>query len=75
MRTRDGMKVGEAKGRLRGKQPKLKRNQARHWLGSCTTSASTPTPNWPNFSASEGPQSTEFCGACDLPRPERLFDT
>ena len=30
MRTRDGEKV--AKGRLRGKQPKLKPNQAKHLL-------------------------------------------
>jgi DNA invertase Pin-like site-specific DNA recombinase len=32
MRTREGMKVAKAKGRLRGKQPKLKPNQARHLL-------------------------------------------
>jgi DNA invertase Pin-like site-specific DNA recombinase len=30
MRTREGMQVARAKGRLRGKQPKLKPNQARH---------------------------------------------
>jgi len=32
MRTREGMKVVRAKGRLRGKQPKLKPNQAKHLL-------------------------------------------
>ena len=32
MRTREGMKVAKAKGRLRGKQPKLKPNQATHLL-------------------------------------------
>jgi DNA invertase Pin-like site-specific DNA recombinase len=31
-RTREGMKVAKAKGRLRGKQPKLNRIQARHLL-------------------------------------------
>ena len=30
MRTREGMKVAKAKGRLRGKQPKLTKNQVRH---------------------------------------------
>ncbi len=30
MRTREGMQVARAKGRLKGKQPKLKPNQARH---------------------------------------------
>jgi DNA invertase Pin-like site-specific DNA recombinase len=32
MRTREGMKVAKAKGRLRGKQPKLTVNQAKHLL-------------------------------------------
>ena len=32
MRTREGMKVAKAKGRLRGKQPKLTVNQGRHLL-------------------------------------------
>jgi hypothetical protein len=31
-RTREGMKVAKAHGRLRGKQPKLKPNQAKHLL-------------------------------------------
>ncbi len=42
MRTREGMKVAQAKGHLRGKQPKLKLSQARHLvelydLGSYST--------------------------------------
>jgi DNA invertase Pin-like site-specific DNA recombinase len=32
LRTREGMKVAKAKGRLLGKQPKLKPNQAKHLL-------------------------------------------
>ena len=32
LRTREGMQVAKAKGRLRGKQPKLKPNQAKHLL-------------------------------------------
>jgi DNA invertase Pin-like site-specific DNA recombinase len=32
MRTREGMKVARAKDRLRGKQPKLKPNRAKHLL-------------------------------------------
>jgi DNA invertase Pin-like site-specific DNA recombinase len=32
LRTREGMKVAKAKGRLRGKKPKLKPNQAKHLL-------------------------------------------
>jgi hypothetical protein len=32
LRTREGMKVAEANGRLRGKQPKLRPNQAKHLL-------------------------------------------
>ena len=32
LRTREGMKVARAKGRLRGKQPKLEPAQARHLL-------------------------------------------
>jgi hypothetical protein len=34
LRTRDGMKVAKAKGRLRGKQPTLKPNQTKHLLES-----------------------------------------
>ena len=43
MRTREGMKVAKAKGRLRGKQPKLKPAQEAHlvelWRAGTHTSA------------------------------------
>ena len=43
MRTREGMKVAKAKGRLRGKQPKLKPAQEAHlvelWRAGNHTSA------------------------------------
>jgi hypothetical protein len=45
LRTPEGMKVAKAKGRLRGKQPKLKPNQAKHLLD-------TPKVSSPNSSAS-----------------------
>jgi DNA invertase Pin-like site-specific DNA recombinase len=32
LRTREGMKIAKAKGRLRGRQAKLKPNQAKHLL-------------------------------------------
>ena len=57
LRTREGMKVAKAKGRLRGKQPKLKPNQAKHLL-ELHDSAPTPKPNWQNSSASADPRST-----------------
>lgn len=53
MRTREGMKVAKAKGRLRGKQPKLTVNQGRH-LSSSATPAPTALPKWPSCSASAG---------------------
>ena len=34
LRTREGMNVAKAKGRLRGKQPKLKPNQAKAPTGA-----------------------------------------
>ena len=49
MRTRKGMQVAKAKGRLRGKQPKLKPNQAKHLLelhdlGTCTQAGRQGSP-------------------------------
>jgi putative transposase len=41
-RTREGMKVAKAKGRLRGKQPKLSPPPRRRTLSSSTAPASTP---------------------------------
>jgi DNA invertase Pin-like site-specific DNA recombinase len=67
MRTREGMKVAKAKGRLRGKQPKLKPNQARHLLelhdlGTYTQAELADSSAW------EGPRSIELWSACDLLR-------
>ena len=56
MRTREGMRVAKAKGRLRGKQPKLKPAQEAH-LGSGER-ASTPVPSSPSCSPSRAPPST-----------------
>ena len=44
MRTREGMKVTKAKGRLRGKQPKLKPRK-RRTSSNCSAPESTPAPN------------------------------
>jgi hypothetical protein len=62
LRTREGMRVAKAKGRLRGKQPKLKPNQAK----SCTTQGTTPKPSLPNFSASGDQRSTAPSTGCGL---------
>ncbi len=43
LRTREGMKVAKAKGRLRGKQPKLTAARRHTWSHSCTA-ASTALP-------------------------------
>ena len=49
MRTREGMKVAKAKGRLRGKQPKLKPAQEAHlvelWHAGTHTSADLAEPS------------------------------
>ena len=57
LRTREGMKVAKAKGRLRGKQPKLNRRQEATWSRWCTA-ASTAQPRWPTCSASAALLST-----------------
>jgi hypothetical protein len=67
MRTREGMKVAKAKGRLRGKQPKLSQTSSRT---SCcfTTKAPTTRPNSPTCSVSHGQPSTELLS---IPRASR----
>jgi putative transposase len=67
MRTREGMKVAKANGRLRGKQPKLKPNRP-SICSSCTTSALTPKPNSLNSSAPDGPPATAPSSECGLRR-------
>lgn len=44
LRTREGMAVAKAKGRLRGKKPKLSPSQEATCL-SCTTPGATPPPS------------------------------
>jgi hypothetical protein len=57
LRTREGMKVASAKGRLRGKQPKLKPSQTKHLL-ELPTQRTTPKPNSPNSSVWGDPRCT-----------------
>ena len=64
LRTREGMKVAKAKGRLRGKQPKLKPNQAKHLLELHELGTYTK-PSWPNSSASADPRYTGPSSGCD----------
>jgi hypothetical protein len=64
LRTREGMKVAKAKGRLRGKQPKLKPNQ-RNTCSNCTTVGTTPKPSSPNSSASDDQLSTARSTECE----------
>jgi hypothetical protein len=57
MRTREGMKVAKAKGRPRGKQPKLSATQEAH-LVKLYRAASTPSASSRSSSPSRGPRST-----------------
>jgi DNA invertase Pin-like site-specific DNA recombinase len=57
-RTREGMQVAKARGHLRGKQPKLTANQAKHTSSNWPTSAPTAPPSWPSYLPSAGPRST-----------------
>ena len=57
MRTREGMKIAKAKGRLRGKQPKLKPRK-KHTSSSCGALASTPAPSSPSYFPSLAQPST-----------------
>lgn len=56
-RTREGMQVAKAKGRLRGKQPKLSTAQQKH-LMEVHNAGTTPPRNWPNSSTSPAPPCT-----------------
>ena len=57
LRTREGMRVAKAKGKLRGKQPELNpRQEPTLWRSSGR--AKTAPPNWPTCSASPAPPST-----------------
>ena len=63
MRTREGMQVAKAKGRLRGKQPRLKPNRPSA-CSNCTTSAPTALPSWPSSSVWDVPRSIERSSGC-----------
>jgi len=65
-RTREGMKVAKAKGRLRCKQPKLNRREQAHLVSLVHSGEYTP-PRSPNSSEStDGPPLTvkRFPGVC-----------
>jgi hypothetical protein len=62
LRTKKGMRVARAKGRRRGKQPKLNPRQEAH-LVDLYRGASTAAPSWPTCSASPAPPSTAHCNA------------
>jgi DNA invertase Pin-like site-specific DNA recombinase len=51
LRTREGMKIARAKGRLRGKQPKLSDKQQKE-LSACMERASTRSATWRSYSLS-----------------------
>jgi DNA invertase Pin-like site-specific DNA recombinase len=53
MRTREGMAVAKAKGRLKGKQPKLSKTQRKHLLTLHDAGEHT-RPNWPSCSGCHG---------------------
>jgi hypothetical protein len=57
MRTREGMAVARAKGRLKGRRPKLSTKQQTE-LPACTAPATTPSLTSPNCSTSPDPPST-----------------
>ena len=59
------MKIVKANGRLRGKQPKLKPNQAKYLL-ELHDLVPTLKPNSPNSSASADPPSTAPSSGCGL---------
>jgi hypothetical protein len=57
LRTREGMAVARAKGRLKGRRPKLSTKQQTEGA-VCTAPATTPSPTSPNCSTSPDPPST-----------------
>ena len=71
MRTREGMKVARAKGRLRGKQPKLTPQQEAV-LAVCTRPASTRAASWRRCSASHARRCTARSSARPAPPSLRL---
>jgi DNA invertase Pin-like site-specific DNA recombinase len=74
LRTREGMQVPRGKGRLRGKQPKLKLNQAKHLLELYDLGADSAAELAELFGVG---RSTVYRTVARLrpvrPEPERLF--
>ena len=70
LRTKEGMRVAKAKGRLRGKQPKLNPRQEAHLVGLLARPGSTAPPNSPTCSVSLAPPSTAPSNATRQP-PDR----
>jgi DNA invertase Pin-like site-specific DNA recombinase len=68
MRTREGMAIARAKGRLRGKQPKMSARQQAHWSSSIRA-GSIRSPSWPNCSRSRGPRCIGCWNAPVAPAP------
>ena len=62
MRTREGMAIARAKGKLRGKPPKLSAKQ-QHELDGWPPPASTPSPTSPRCSPSPAQLCTAPCNA------------
>jgi hypothetical protein len=79
LRTREGMKIAQAKGRLRGKQPKLNRRPETH-LVSLVHSGEYSTAERPSCSALAARRSTGPSNVSGLPqrwdsrRPDRHAD-
>jgi DNA invertase Pin-like site-specific DNA recombinase len=68
LRTREGMAIARAKGRLRGKQPKMSARQQAHWSSSIRA-GSIRSPSWPNCSRSRGPRCIGCWNAPVAPAP------
>jgi DNA invertase Pin-like site-specific DNA recombinase len=62
LRTREGMAIARAKGRLRGKQPKLSARQQAH-LVQLHRDGNTRSSSWPSCSRSPGRRCTECSNA------------
>jgi hypothetical protein len=72
MRTREGMKVARAKGRLRGKKPKLSPRQESHLVAVHHAGTHT-SAELAKCSPSPGRPSTERSNAHAQPRSRRLL--
>ena len=69
MRTREGMAIARAKGKLRGKQPKLSEKQQRE-LCRMHATGSIPSATWPRSSPFRDRPSTGHSAAPSLPHDD-----